>query len=369
MRTGTAGLYSPLALGSLVFPNRFVMPAMQRGFCKDGAPLPELASYYARRAEGGVGLIIAESSAVDHPSATVQPTAARLNAATADAWSRCVEAVHAAGGHILLQLWHEGGLRNPAAGRTLSPSGSAYPGRAGGHAASGAELAELREAFVRSARLAQSMGADGVEVHAAHGYLLDQFLWAATNQRDDGYGGADIAARARLPAEIIAAIRAACGPRFLISLRFSQWKENDFNARVAQTPEELATLTRMMRAAGADVLHASARRFWTPEWDGSDLGLAGWTRRLGGLPTIAVGSVGLDRDVMESFHAQDEAELRLAFSLEELERRFANGEFDLVAVGRSLIADPDWVKKIQARDFAAVRPFRKADVASLSWEF
>jgi 2,4-dienoyl-CoA reductase-like NADH-dependent reductase (Old Yellow Enzyme family) len=369
MSAGSAGLFSPLALGSLTLPNRFVMPGMQRGFCRDGAPLPELASYYARRAEGGVALIISEATAVDHPSATVQPTAARLNPATAGAWQHCVEAVHAAGGRMLLQLWHEGGLRNNADGGTLSPSGLAHPGRAGGHAATPADLVALRDAFVRSARLAQQAGADGVEVHAAHGYGLDQFLWAATNRRDDGYGGDDVRARARLPAEIVAAIRAACGPQFLISFRFSQWKENDYEARIAQTPEELGQLLGILRAAGVDVFHASTRRFWIPEWDGSDLGFAGWTRRLGGLPTIAVGSVGLDRDVMESFHAADEPELRLDFALSELTRRFARGDFDLVAVGRSLIADPDWVRKFQAQDFGAVRPFRKADVAALSWEF
>ena len=369
MGTSAAGLYSPLALGSLTLPNRFVMPAMQRGFCKDGVPLPELASYYARRAAGGVGLIISESNAVDHPSATRQPSAARLDPATVGAWAPCVEAVHAAGGHMLLQLWHEGGLRSNVDGQTLSPSGLAHPGREGGRAFAAADLAAVREAFVRSARLAQSIGADGVEVHAAHGYLLDQFLWAAINQREDGYGGADIAARARFPAEIVAAIRAACGPRFLISLRFSQWKENDYAARIAQTPEELTTLTQLLRAAGTDVFHASTRRFWLPEWPGSDLGFAGWVRKVGGLPTITVGSVGLDRDVMESFHAPDEPELRLEFAMGELERRFARGEFDLVAVGRSLIADPDWVKKVQARDFGAVRAFRKADVAALSWEF
>ncbi|MFO1409185.1 MAG: hypothetical protein U1F06_02225 [Steroidobacteraceae bacterium] len=369
MSTGTAGLFSPLALGSLTLPNRFVMPGMQRGFCRDGEPLPELASYYARRAEGGVALIISEATAVDHPSATVQPSAARLNPATVAAWARCVEAVHAAGGRMLLQLWHEGGLRNNADGGTISPSGLAHPGRAGGRAATADDLAAIRDAFVRSARLAQQAGADGVEVHAAHGYGLDQFLWAATNQRDDGYGGPDLRARARLPAEIVAAIRDACGPRFLISFRFSQWKENDYQARIAQTPEELAQLLARLRAAGVDVFHASTRRFWTPEWDGSDLSFAGWTRRLGGLPTITVGSVGLDRDVMESFHAADEPELRLDFALTELTRRFERGDFDLVAVGRSLIADPDWVRKFQAGDFGTVRAFRKADVASLSWEF
>lgn len=369
MSAGSAGLFAPLALGSLTLANRFVMPAMQRGFCRDGAPLPELAGYYARRAAGGVGLIISESAAVDHPSATRQPSAAHLNAATAGAWARCVEAVHTAGGRMLLQLWHEGGLRNNVDGGTLSPSGLAHPGRTGGHAASLAELAAVRDAFARSARLAQSIGADGVEVHAAHGYLLDQFLWAATNQRTDGYGGPELAARARLPAEIVAAIRAACGPGFLISFRFSQWKEHDYEARIAQTPEELATLTRLLREAGTDVFHASTRRFWLPEWAGSDLGFAGWTRKLGGLPTITVGSVGLDRDVMESFQAPEEPQPRLDFAIEELGRRFARGEFDLVAVGRGLIADPDWVKKLRAGELAAIRPFRKSDVAALQWEF
>lgn len=369
MAADSVGLFSPLELGALRLPNRFVMPGMQRGFCKDGAPLPELARYYAQRATGGVGLVISEAAAVDHPSATVQPTAARINSGTAAAWGRCVDAVHAADGHMLLQLWHEGGLRNPADGGTLSPSGTAYPGRSGGRAATASDLAVIRDAFLRSARLAQSVGADGVEVHACHGYLLDQFLWPATNQRDDGYGGDDIAARVRLPAEIVAAIRAECGPQFLISFRFSQWKENDFNARVVRTPDELAVMTRLLRAAGVSMFHASTRRFWVPEWEGSDLGLAGWTRQLGGLPTIAVGSIGLDRDVMESFHAKDEAQLQLATTLDELARRFARGDFDLFAVGRCLISDPEWVRKVRMRDFGAIRPFRKADVASLQWEF
>ncbi|MCC7412619.1 MAG: 12-oxophytodienoate reductase [Gammaproteobacteria bacterium] len=349
--------------------NRFVMPGMQRGWCKDGAPLPELANYYRRRAEGGVAMIIAESSAVDHVTATVQPTACRLNPATAGAWARCVEAVHSAGAPMLLQLWHEGGRRNPSDGQTISPSGVAYPGHPGGRAATHADLEQVRDAFVRSAKLAQTIGADGIEVHACHGYLLDQFLWTATNQREDGYGGVAIADRARFPVAIVAAIRAACGPEFIISFRFSQWKEHDYGARIASAPAELATLAALLRGAGVTLLHASTRRFWIPEWDGSDLGLAGWTRRVSGLPTIAVGSVGLDRDVMESFLGDGEAELRMQATHDELMRRFARGDFDLVAIGRSLISDPDWVRKFGEGRFDAIRTFRKADIASLQWEW
>ncbi|HWW66236.1 MAG TPA: 12-oxophytodienoate reductase [Sphingomonadaceae bacterium] len=365
--TDLSGLFAPLRIGQLVLPNRFVMPGMQRGFTRDGIPLPELAEYYARRAAGGVGLIIGESAAVDHCSATAQPIAARLTHKTRDGWARCIEAVHEAGGHMLLQLWHEGALRKDDDGLTLSPSGLGYAGFVHGRAASTVELGELRDAFVASALIAQRTGADGVEVHAAHGYLLDQFLWGATNGRQDGYGGPDIANRARLPAEIVAAIRHACGPDFLISFRFSQWKEHDYAARIAATPDELRILVTILRDAGVDLLHASTRRFWTPEWSDSRLSLAGWTRCLSGLPTITVGSVGLDRDVMESFTCEGEANPALASSLAKLADRFARGEFDLVSIGRSLISDPDWVAKVRDGAFDAIRPFRKSDIASLGW--
>ena len=110
-RPDPAILFSPITLSSTRFRNRWVMPAMQRGMCENGAPKPELAAYYARRAQGGVALIVGESAAVDHPSATVQPTSAHLNAATRDGWARCVDQVRGAGGEMMLQLWHEGAMR------------------------------------------------------------------------------------------------------------------------------------------------------------------------------------------------------------------------------------------------------------------
>jgi len=342
------------------------MPAMQRGMCVNGAPKPALAAYYARRAEGGVPLIIGESGAIDHWSSTVQPTAAHINAATRDGWARCVEEVGKAGGAMLLQLWHEGSLRTD--GQALSASGLARPGRESGRAATLGELAEIRDGFVRSALVAKDVGAAGVEVHAAHGYFLDQFLWHGTNIRDDGYGGPDIAHRARFPAEIAAAIRAACGPDFVITLRFSQWKEADYGARVAQTPEDLAVMVTMFRDAGVDALHCSNRRFWEHEWDGDRRNLAGWTKAVSGLPTITVGSVGLDTDVMTVFMEGVDPGARVAEAIEELEDRLAAGEFDLVAVGRALIGDPDFVRKVEQRDYASIRTFTRADLGKLEWD-
>jgi 2,4-dienoyl-CoA reductase-like NADH-dependent reductase (Old Yellow Enzyme family) len=360
-------LFTPLHVGSMRLPNRFVLPGMQRRWVHDGAPAPRLAEYYRRRVTGGVGLIISESVAVDHPSATRTDFFARLDKGTIPAWAHCIAQVKEAGGHILLQLWHEGAMREEggdgpwAMHPTLSPSGLARADRPNGRAASLDEIAAIRAAFVRSARMAQDAGADGVEVHGAHGFLLDQFLWSVTNRRDDGYGGDDVHDRARLPAEIVAGIRAACGSDFVISFRFSQWKEADYAARIAQTPSELGAVLTILREAGTQLLHASTRRFWMPEWPDSDLGLAGWARRLSGLPTITVGSVGLDTDVMQSFDgAEGGAEFETG--LAELSRRFARGEFDLVSVGRSQISDPDWVRKVHDGRFDEIRVFSRADL-------
>jgi 2,4-dienoyl-CoA reductase-like NADH-dependent reductase (Old Yellow Enzyme family) len=360
-------LFEPFRLGRLELPNRFVLPGMQRQWCEDGRPLPKLGEYYRRCVEGGVGLVITESCAVDHASATQVPFFTRINAATAEAWAGCVAQVKAAGGLMLMQLWHEGAIRQEGGEGpwsqypTLSPSGLAHGKRPNGRAATAQELEDIKAAFVRSALLAKGLGVDGVEVHAAHGYLLDQFLWAETNRRTDGYGGPDIRERVRFPAEVVAAVRAATGSDFLVGLRFSQWKEVNYHARVADTPEELAVMLAALRAAGADYFHASARRFWIPEWAGSDLGIAGWTKALTDAPVIAVGSVGLDIDVMENFFGQ-EAKPTGEAGYRELLRRFGNGEFDLVSVGRGHIGDQGIINKVRAGRWDDIRGFTRKDV-------
>lgn len=371
-----APLFTPFRLGGVTLANRFIMPGMQRSWCEDGAPLPILGEYYRRRVEGGVAMVITESCAVDHPTATNVPQFARINPATLPAWKDCVAEVKSAGGHMLIQLWHEGALRKEGAGKgaeahapTLSPSGLAFPGKENGRAASLAEIDDLRAAFIRSALLAQEAGADGVEIHACHGYLLDQFLWPGTNRRDDAYGG-PIENRARLHAEIIAGVRAACGPGFVISIRYSQWKEADYEAKIAATPDELETMLTLWREAGADIFHASTRRFWEPEWPDRDetLNLAGWSKKVGGLPVITVGSIGFDIDVMSSLLEDREAESNVERGMRELLRRFNADEFDLIAIGRGQIADPEWVNKVRASRFGDVRAFLRSDLGTFDGE-
>lgn len=363
-----APLFTPFRLNSISLANRFIMPAMQRGQCLDGRPKPELAKYYRRRVEGGVAMVIGESCAIDHPTATRQSGAARMTADTRDGWAHCVDEVRGAGGHMLIQLWHEGALRNSDDGKTISPSGLVSPGKWNGSAASLMELDALREAYVCAALEAKAIGANGVEVHAAHGYLLDQFLWHGSNLRDDGYGGESIEDRVRFPAEVVRSIRAACGPEFVISFRFSQWKEVDYSARIARDPAELKLLTTTLEESGVDVFHASTRRFWESEWPGDPRGLAGWVKALSGLPVITVGSVGLSTDVMSTFGAETEAQEKASESVFELERRFREKEFDLVAVGRALIGDPDWVNKVRDRQFETIRVFQKSDLGKIEWD-
>jgi 2,4-dienoyl-CoA reductase-like NADH-dependent reductase (Old Yellow Enzyme family) len=363
-----SGLFEPITINGLTLRNRFVMPGMQRRWCEDGKPAAFLGAYYRRRIEGGAALVITEACAVDHPSATQVAHYGWITERTKDAWRSCVATVNDAGGSILIQLWHEGAIRPEggdgplAAHPSLSPSGLAHATRPNGRAATREDMDDIRDAFVRGAVIAREIGAGGVEVHACHGYLLDQFLWPETNRRADGYGGADIRDRARFPAEIVAAIRAATGHDYPISLRFSQWKEVDYGARIVENPAELEIMLGVFEDAGVDVFHVSARRFWVPEWPGSDLGLAGWTKKLTDRPVIGVGSVGLDVDVMDNLLGKAEAKFTGRAGLRELAHRFNRRDFDLISVGRGQLGDPDWVEKLHAGRIDEIRHFDRDDL-------
>jgi 2,4-dienoyl-CoA reductase-like NADH-dependent reductase (Old Yellow Enzyme family) len=363
-------LFTPLTVGSSVLRNRFVMPAMQRMRAANGVPTGDFVDWYASRAAGGAALVISEGAAIDHPSATKSLRILRLEESMRSGWQACADAVHQAGACFLVQLFHEGAVRSEGQGPyphapTLSPSGLIVPGAVSGRAASRGELEIIKDAYVRGARLAERSGADGVEIHSAHGYLLHQFLWRATNVREDEYGGASIDHRIRFARETVEAIRQVVRRKFLVSFRISQFAEADFEAKPIESPEELGALLAIMRRAGVDVFNVSTRRFWLPEWPSRDafLGLAGWVKRLTDAKVVAVGSVGLSRDLYESIFsaADDTASDPLGFT--DLRQRFAAGHFDLVAIGRGMFADADWVSKVASGRIAEIRPWRKALLA------
>jgi len=225
------------------------------------------------------------------------------------------------------------------------------------------DIADTIEAFVAAAGTAKEIGFDAVELHGAHGYLIDQYLWAQTNRRTDRYGG-DIRDRAKFGADIIRGVRARVGADFPIIMRFSQFKLKDYAARLAETPEELETLLTPYVDAGVDILHASTRRFWQPEFEGSPLNLAGWTKKLTGLPVITVGSVGLKGADVGDLIKGDVSTPQVA-ELDQLEERLARGEFDIVAVGRALLTDPGWTNKIRDGRNSELKGFDRASLSSL----
>ncbi|WP_069773837.1 NADH:flavin oxidoreductase [Streptomyces sp. LUP30] len=361
-------LSRPVSINGLTVPNRIAMAPMTRMFSPDGIPGEDVVSYYGRRAAAGVGLIVTEGTYVGHESAGQSDRVPRFHGEEQLAgWAKVAEAVHAGGGTIMPQLWHIGMVRKQgeppfADAPAVGPSGIRVDGTEGaGKAMTQRDLDDVIGAFAEAAAAAERIGFDGVEIHGAHGYLIDQFLWAGTNRRTDAYGG-DPVARAKFAAEIVAAVRETVSAEFPVVFRYSQWKQEAYEARLAETPEELEAILAPLAAAGVDAFHASTRRYWLPEFDGSDLNLAGWTKKLTGKPTITVGSVGLDGEFLRGFAGEGAPVKGIDDLLDRLER----DEFDMVAVGRALLQDPEWAAKVLAGRFDELKPFDAAALRSLS---
>ncbi len=365
-------LFESVKIGSLELRNRVVMAPMTRCFSPGGVPGPEVAAYYARRAKGEVGLIITEGTPIDHPSAQGYPDVPHLYGKQALAgWEKVCDGVRAEGGKIIAQMWHVGSVRDPRFDRQdvipiMAPSAVAHPGNSKRtrlpQAMKKGDLLEIVAGYGQSARAAQQAGFDGVEIHAAHGYLIDQFFWPATNRRDDEYGGS-LENRVRFAREIVSAVRGSVTPDFLVVLRFSQWKIRAFDEKIAKTPQELEAWLKPLGAAGVDAFHASSHRSGDAEFAGSALNLAGWARKLTGKPAITVGRIGVDKSFVEEKLG---GEAKGQLDLEPLIRRLENKEFELAAVGRALLADPEWPKKIRENRSGEIVLYDKSCLKSLT---
>ncbi len=364
-------LFQPFKLKSLTLKNRIVMAPMTRSFSPQGVPGENVAAYYQRRAQADVGLIISEGTTINRPASRNDPGIPFFHGeASLAGWKRVIDSVHAAGGKMAPQIWHVGSAASPTTDwvppvPVESPSGLFAPGKPRGQAMSLEDIADTIAAFARAALEAKRLGFDVVEIHGAHGYLIDQFFWAGTNTRTDRYGGATLKERSRFAAEVVKAVRQAVGPDYPIILRVSQWKQQDYNVKLADTPAAMADWLVPLVEAGADMLHCSQRRFWEPEFatvDGDEgLNFAGWAKKLTGAATISVGSVGLSGEVMDAFAGKSSQPA----SLEKLIHRMQRNEFDLIAVGRAILNDPQWVTKIRTGDTQGLREFSAADFGQL----
>ncbi|WP_063060536.1 oxidoreductase [Nocardia sienata] len=335
---------SEVRIGALRLRNRAAVAPMSRvSTAGDGVPTDTMAEYYTEFAAGGFGLITTEGTYIDAEFSQTYPDQPGIvTERQIEAWRVVTDAVHAAGGVIALQLMHAGALMqgNRHSDRSIAPSAvqplgakmAAYGGEgpfAMPEAATHADIRRIVGGFGAAAGRAREAGFDAVEIHGANGYLIDQFLTAYANQRDDEYGG-DAAGRVRFAVEVVQAVRAAVGPEFPVGLRLSQTKVNDFGYRWSGAGEA-ETIFRAVGTAGIDYLHlASEGRDWydTAVLDSGET-ITRLARAITGLPVIANGGMHgpeLARTVLEEGHA------------------------DLVALGRGALANPDWPRVIEAGD-------------------
>lgn len=367
-------LLEPVTVRSIELPNRVVMSPMTRGASPNGIPTPEVAAYYRRRVDGGVGTIFTESVFIDDKGTmgkfgleggedkkTGWPV--MFTDAALEGWRRVVNEVHEAGGKIFPQLMHLGIQRTPARGQPWSDIHISSPSGIWGtpeqiaaldeekakvfncleNAMTEEEILAVIEAFASAAANAKSVGFDGIALHGGHGYLIDNFMRSETNVRTDKWGG-DHKGRMRFAVEVVRAVRKAIGEDMPISFRFSQWTHHDVDAMLTKTPEELQDILEMLSEAGVDIFEASARDFRDPVYEGSPLNISAWTRKLIDKPVVMVGGTGVRRERHESALTPPQ----VVDNLEEIIERFERGEFDLLAIGRALLNDPDWLKRADA---------------------
>ena len=332
-------LSDPLQLRGLSLRNRLVMAPMVTGLALDGAPTQAQVEWYRLRARGGVALVVVEAAAVV-PDGTITPIQLGLwDDAQVAGLAPLAQAIRAEGVPALLQLVHGGGRAvrpEPSAGRPAPERVSAsdvalLPGPRPRPMAE-PEILVVVEAFARAARRAQAAGFDGVELHAAHYYLLSQFLSPYTNRRTDRWGGG-LEGRARLAVETVKAVRGAVGPDFLVSCRMHSME----NLEGGLSTEDAAQVARALEAAGLDILNLSGiGQSSLGEWEGQPFlnsssllpkdapggtlaASAGRVKAAVGIPVVTVGKL---------------AEPGVAQAV--LDR----GDADLVALARTLIADP-----------------------------
>ncbi|WP_296148458.1 NADH:flavin oxidoreductase [uncultured Flavobacterium sp.] len=363
-------LFAPFQLKSLDLKNRIVMAPMTRSFSPNGIPTDLVASYYEKRAQGEVGLILSEGTVIDRPSSSNDGNIPHFYGEKALAgWKNVIDKVHSKGGQMGPQIWHMGIMDNHHSGWVPpvpfeGPSGLNRPGFNNGNTMTEKDIEDTILAYGKAALDAKNAGFDCVEIHGAHGYLIDQFFWEGTNLRTDIYGGKTLAERTRFATDVIKEVRRQVGEDFAIIIRLSQFKPSEYTFQLAKTPQEMEAWLQPLVDAGADILHCSQRRFWEPEFEGSDLNFAGWAKKITGKATITVGSVGLSSDFFGAFAGESSQ----PSSLEELTRRLDRGDFDLVAVGRPILADPNWVTKIKDNRTNELKGFSKEALGELILE-
>ncbi len=356
---------APGQIGRLHLENRYVLAPMSRASAtEDGVPTLEMAEYYARFAQGGFGLLIAEGA---YPQGTLSQSYANQPGLCTDAhqngWADIASAVHKEGGKIVLQLIHAGAVSQvadqPKAPSAIQPQGQMlqmYGYKQGPYAVpepfSEAEVLDVKAGFVQAAIRAQKAGMDGVEVHCANGYLLDQFLTPEMNTRAAPYGGS-VENRIRLTCEIIAEIREVCAADFLVGVRLSQAKATQPDYFWQGGAKDAKIIFKAVKSAGADYIHIASEikgyEYHCTSTDGTKL--TSFARDVTGLPVIANGGLN-EPELAAKVLSENEADFlaigKSAMVNPDLPSRIASGlmprafTFDVFSKGVSIMGQREW---------------------------
>ncbi len=339
----TFSILEKTSLNQLALKNRIVVAPMSRvSTVGDGVPTEQMKEYYRRYAAGNFGLTITEGTYTDRSFSQAYPNQPGItNEQQQKGWENITTATHDAGGKIILQLMHAGALsqhlsdtRSASSIQPMRQMLEGYSKKQGPfplpQAMNLSEIDETINGFVNSAMRAQQAGFDGVEIHAANGYLLDQFLTDYTNSREDQYGGS-IENRCRLMTDIISSIKKVVDGNFVVGARISQGKVNDFNYLWPNGISDGETIFTCLKNAETDYIHFAS------EGKGFNHGcltregesLPKLARKITGLPIIANG--GLDNP-------------------DEAHRILEGGHADLIALGTGALANPDWPTRLKANE-------------------
>jgi 2,4-dienoyl-CoA reductase-like NADH-dependent reductase (Old Yellow Enzyme family) len=336
-------LFWGLTIGNLILKNRIGLAPMTRTSAEEnGVPSEQMIDYYHRYAKGGFGLLISEGTYPDEAYSqgySNQPGIA--NKKHIEGWKKVTAKVHEAGSRMICQLMHAGALSqgNIYKNNTIAPSAvlpkgeqlgfyggeGAYPAP---EAMSHEDILQATQGFVNAALNARDAGFDGVEIHGANGYLLDQFLTDYTNQRTDEYGGST-GNRVRLLVEVCQAVRKAVGADFPVGIRISQGKVNDYTHKWAGGEKDAQIIFSQLGSAGIDFLHVTEFQVNAPAFTENGPTLAALAKKWGKLPVFANGNLNTP---------------------ELAEAMLKNGEVDLVAVGKAALANKDWPNKAEKGD-------------------
>ena len=337
-------LFTAGRIGELRLKNRAVMSPMEVLYGEmNGSPGPRAIAYYEERARGGVGLIIVEATAVDETNNVPWQSQLRI---TDDsyicAYQQLAEAIHKYDCKAFIQLHHYGAKSDPVpGGEVWGVSGiPAMPGGRPAHAMTVEEIKVVERRFVDAAARAQKAGFDGVELAGAHGYLLAQFLSPYYNDRTDEYGGS-AENRCRIVTEIIEAIHRELGRGFAVSVRFPG-DECTPDIPGTMTAADGPVLAKIFERAGADVLNVSYGNNFNADANCEPYSYrSGWKRHIAKAVKDSVGIPVISTNTIKD--------------PEFAEQMLEEGVSDFVALGRSLIADPNFMRKAEAGDTVGIR--------------